>query len=402
MTILFYRYGSLCEPDLINAFRSLGITVKEEQTEITNKKLSPAKCVELISSAVESIRPVFVFSINFFPAIAEVCHLYKVLYLCWTVDCPVLELFSASLRHNTNRIFMFDRAQYEYFSRFNPECCFHLPLASCTQRFDEVVSSISDKDEACFKNKISFVGSLYIEKNPLRRLTSLSDYTSGYINGIVDASLKIFGCNFIEDALTNQVICDIRNADPSFFSLSDTVFESDRYVAAHEYIGIQAAETERIHTLNTLAEHFPVDLYTRSNTSALKGVHIHGGIQTLTEMPKVFHLSKINLNMTIRPIQTGLPLRIFDILGCGGFLMTNIQPELTEHFEIGVDLEAYASLDELVDKCDYYLTHEKEREQIAQNGYRKVKESHSYQTRLLEMLRSASSDHLGGHSAPSI
>ena len=46
---------------------------------------------------------------------------------------------------------------------------------------------------------------------------------------------------------------------------------------------------------------------------------------------------KIYLNMTIKPIQTGLPLRIFDIMGCGGFLMTNYQAELPEYFEIGTD-----------------------------------------------------------------
>lgn len=389
MTILFYRYGSICEPDFINAFHSLGITVEEENTEITDKNLSPAKCVELVSRRVEALHPVFVFSINFFPALAEVCHLYKVLYLCQTVDCPVTELFSASLMHNTNRIFLFDRAQYEYFRRFNPECLFHLPLASAVERFDKVTSAITAGDREHYSSDISFVGSLYTEKNPLRSL-NLPDYVSGYINGIVDASLKIFGYNFMEDALTNQVIHCIREASPSFFSLADTITEPDRYVAAHEYIGIQAAETERIRTLNALAESLSVDLYTRSDTSPLKGVHVHGGIQTLTEMPKVFHLSKINLNMTIRPIQTGLPLRIFDILGCGGFLMTNYQPELDELFEIGTDLEAYGSLEELIDKCSFYLSHEKERAQIAENGYRKVKECHTYQNRLMEMLRIAS------------
>ncbi len=391
MTILFYRYGNICEPDLINAFQSFGITVEEETAEMSDKSLSPAKCVELVNRSLEALHPLFVFSINFFPAVAEICHLHKVLYLCWTVDSPVPELFSKSILHDTNRIFLFDRAQYDDFAPFNSDCIFHLPLASCTERFDKVTTSISASDRARYGSDISFVGSLYTEKNRLHRLPALPDYISGYINGIVEASLKVYGYNFMEDILTDEIIDSIRTADSSFFTLADTVAAPDRYVTAHEYIGIQAAETERIRTLNELAKHFSVELYTRSDSSPLKSVHVHGGIQTLTEMPKVFHLSKINLNMTIRPIQTGLPLRIFDILGCGGFLMTNYQPELTEHFEIGVDLEAYASLDELVDKCSYYLTHDKERQDIAANGYRKVKEGHTYQKRLTEMLRMVSS-----------
>lgn len=387
MTILFYRYGSICEPGIINAFHKLHIDVIEETSEMTNKNFTPASCVEQMRYAIETNQPVFVFSINFFPAIAEVCHIYRVLYLCWTVDSPVLELFSKSLEHDTNRIFMFDRAQYEYFHHFNPNCIFHLPLASDTIHYNNIIDSITENDRLKYNNDIAFIGSLYTEKNPLNTLTGLPDYISGYINGMVEATLKVYGYNFIEEILTNEIIDNVKSADSSFFSLKDMVTNPDRYITAHEYIGMQAAETERIRTLNELAKHFDVTLYTKSDSSQLHNVHIHDAIRTLTEMPKAFHLSKINLNMTIRPIQTGLPLRIFDILGCGGFLMTNYQPELLDHFEIGVDLEAYTSLEELIDKCAYYLNHEDARKQIALNGYQKVKEKHTYSQRVMEMLR---------------
>lgn len=387
MTVLFYRYGSICEPAIINTFRSLDINVTEVTTEMTNKNLAPSKCIDLMSQALESTRPVFVFSVNFFPAVAEICHIYKVLYLCWTVDSPVLELFSSSIKHNTNRIFMFDKAQYEYFHPFNPECIFHLPLASDITHFDTVTTTIDDNDHTKYSNDITFVGSLYTEKNPMNSLHDLPDYISGYITGMVEASLKVYGYNFIEEILTEDIINSIRSTSPSFFTLTDTVTNPASYVTAHQYIGMQVAEISRIRTLNELARHFNVTLYTRSNTSPLRNINVCNGIKTLTEMPKAFHLSKINLNMTIPPIQTGIPLRIFDILGCGGFLMTNYQSELSEHFEIGVDLEVYASIEELIDKCSYYLTHEDERKQISLNGYTKVKKYHTYQKRIAQMLR---------------
>ena len=37
MKIFIYRYGSLCEPDIIDAFRRIGLTVDEETAEIRNK-----------------------------------------------------------------------------------------------------------------------------------------------------------------------------------------------------------------------------------------------------------------------------------------------------------------------------------------------------------------------------
>ncbi len=391
MNILFYRYGNICEPAIINTFRKLNIDVTEETAEMTNKKLLPAECIELVNNAIQKTRPVFVFSINFFPAIAEVCHLHGILYLCWTVDSPVLELFSESILHDTNRIFMFDKAQYEYFHPYNPNSIFHLPLASSVEEFDAVIQTITPQDRTRFSGDISFVGSLYNEKNPLRALM-LDDYTKGYINGTVNAAVEIYGYNLTEDVLTKDIVETIRLADSNFYSVPQVITDPSRYVVAHSYLGMQAAETERIRTLNKLAEHFTVDLYTRSDCAALKDVKVHGGIQTITEMPKVFHLSKINLNMTIKPIQTGLPLRIFDICGCGGFLMTNYQAELTDYFEIGTDIESYTSLDELVDKCAYYLAHDDERKQIAYNGYQKVKTLHNYPNRILEMLRIATNN----------
>lgn len=406
MNVLIYRYGSICEPDIIEAFQKLQLNVIEETTEMNQKNLLPSDQVKLVKEALDRYHPMFVFSINFFPAIADICHIYGTKYLCWTVDCPVLELFSNSVQHDTNRIFLFDKAQYERFYPYNPGGIFYLPLAAATERFDKVVGDITTLDTEKYSSDISFVGSLYIEKNPLRVLRGkLPEFAKGYMDGVVEASLKVMGYNFMEETITDELVLVLKNVDLKFYSPKDTVMDlskvgslsSDfskntsmdisKFVAAHSYLGMQAAETDRIRTLNTLAQYFHVDLYTRSDTSGLKNVHIHGGVKTLTEMPKIFHLSKINLNMTIKPIQTGLPLRIFDIMGCGGFCMTNYQAELPEIFEIGVDLEAYSSLEELVDKCSYYLTHEDERQQIALNGYRKVKEYHGYLNRMVEMVK---------------
>ena len=405
MNVLIYRYGNICEPDIIDAFQKLQLNVMEETTEITRKKLLPSEQVKLVKEALDKYHPMFVFSINFFPAIADICQIYGTKYLCWTVDCPVLELFSKSVQHETNRIFLFDRAQYERIYPYNPSGIFYLPLAAATERFDKIVSSIVEEDRKKYSSDISFVGSLYNEKNPLRKLREkLPEFVTGYMDGVVEASLKVMGYNFMEETITEEIVSALREADSNFYSAKDIVvmpkdgelyqnisdnscMDISKFIAAHSYLGIQAAETERIRTLNTLAKHFDVDLYTRSDTAELENVRIHGGVKTLTEMPKIFHLSKINLNMTIKPIQTGLPLRIFDIMGCGGFCMTNYQAEIPEMFEIGRDLEAYGSLEELTDKCTYYLAHEEERKQIALNGYQKVKEYHGYLNRMAEMMR---------------
>lgn len=377
MEYLFYRYGNICEDDYITGFAALGLTVIEEKTEITNKTLLPSQQVALVKEQLDQHNVLFVFSVNYFPAIAEICHIYQIKYICHTVDCPVLELFSDTLAYDTNYVFLFDKAQYNKFAPVNPDHIFYLPLGCNTQRYDSVLASLSDTDRRLFSCDISFVGSLYNEKNPLTAL-SLSDYDRGYISGMIEANGQMPYANLLESLVTDELISHIKKADSSFYQAATRFDDVDRFVCAHSYIGMAAACEMRIQTLNTLAEHFHTTLFTRSNTAALKNVSVKPGIKTHTEMPKVFHLSKINLNMTIPPIQTGLPLRIFDIMGCGGFVMTNWQEEIPTIFTPGTDLETYTCLEELTEKCNYYLTHDDERIQIAQNGYQKVKSAYQY------------------------
>ena len=131
MNIIFHRYGNICEPDIIDAFSSFGLSVIEEDTEIREKSIEPSLRVQMIAEQILSHSPLFVFSINFFPYISEVCERLHVTYVCLSVDCPVLELYSASIRNQCNRIFLFDYHQFTQLSLcFNTSivfyCLFHL------------------------------------------------------------------------------------------------------------------------------------------------------------------------------------------------------------------------------------------------------------------------------------
>ena len=100
----------------------------------------------------------------------------------------------------------------------------------------------------------------------------------------------------------------------------------------------------------------------------------------------MFHLSKINLNISSRSIESGIPQRVWDIMAVGGFCLTNYQPELEEYFVIGEDLDVYHDLDELMDKVMYYLQNDKLRIRIAINGYKKVREHHNMISRVRKAM----------------
>lgn len=390
MEILFYRYNSICEPDILQTFESFGITVHTEELEMHDKGVTPQTCSARVAEWILSHPLSFVFSINFFPAISYTCEHFHIPYVCWSVDSPVPELFSNALKNRCNRIFLFDKAQYDFFSPYNPSGIFYLPLATNVKRWEQVVLSMTEDDYTRYGADVSFVGSLYTEKCKYDTLVSqniLSQYTRGFVDGLLEAQFHVYGYNFIYDNLTDRVIREIADADPQFYHGADTFMDTDRYLVAHQYLGMKLAAVERQRTLAALSEKFSVALYTRSDVSALPHVQARGGVSTLTEMPKVFQASRINLNITMRPIETGLSLRVWDVLGCGGFLLTNYQAELPSYFEIGKDLDAYESQEELMEKVQYYLSHEEERVEIAIHGYEKTARLHSYENRLAEMLR---------------
>lgn len=388
MEILFYRYNSICEPDIMQVFTDFGITVHTEDMEITDKHVTPSQCSSKVMEWILGHPLAFVFSINFFPAISYTCNRFHVPYVCWSVDSPVAELFSNALQNEWNRIFLFDHAQYEFFHPYNPEHIYYLPLATNVKRWEKVILDMTEDDFRRYGSDVSFVGSLYTEKCRYDQIAaSLSEYTQGYVNGLLQAQMQVYGYNFIYDTLPERVIAEIVSADPDFYKGEDVFLDTDRYLTAHQYIGMKLAAVERQELLRTLSEHFHVALYTHSDTGMLPKIHAMGGASTLTEMPKIFHASKINLNITMRPIETGLSLRIWDVLGCGGFLLTNYQAEIPEYFEIGKDLEVYESKKDLIDKVDYYLHHDAERMEIALNGYEKTAAYHTYEMRLAQMIQ---------------
>ena len=388
MNILFYRYGSICEPDIIASFKHLGFNITEDTREVYNKQLLPSDCIKGLNELLKQDTYSFVFSINFFPSVSDVCNIWGIPYLCLIVDSPVLELFSTSLANPCNKIFLFDRQLYNDFHHINPDGIFHIPLATNVRDNYATATMASAADRARFSSDISFIGSLYSEKCLYNQIT-LPEKMRGYVDGLIEAQLLVYGYNFIEECVTPELIEAFCKVRPELINFPDSMKVDTKAVIAQHIISVKVAEQERLRYLKVLSEHFNVDLYTGSDTYSMPLIHNRGFAKTNTEMPIIFHQSKINLNLTAKSIRSGLSLRIFDVLGCEGFLITNYQAELPEHFNIGEDLEAYTSLDDLMGKCEYYLSHDKDRQEIAHNGFEKVKKYHTYDIRLTQMLEIA-------------
>jgi spore maturation protein CgeB len=79
--------------------------------------------------------------------------------------------------------------------------------------------------------------------------------------------------------------------------------------------------------------------------------------------------------------------RVFEVTGCKSFLLTEPAEDLENYFEIGKEIEVYHSIPEMVEKIRYYLEHEKEREKIAEAGYKRVMREHTWKHRFDEIFK---------------
>lgn len=97
----------------------------------------------------------------------------------------------------------------------------------------------------------------------------------------------------------------------------------------------------------------------------------------LEDMFKVFNRSKIVLNThsNIAGKYKG-NMRVFEALGSESFMLSDhgIYPE---HLEDGKDFVTYKNNKDMIEKIDYYLKNDKEREEIALNGHNKISKYYS-------------------------
>lgn len=78
--------------------------------------------------------------------------------------------------------------------------------------------------------------------------------------------------------------------------------------------------------------------------------------------------------------------RVFEIPACGTMLITQAMDELNNYYHAGEEIVAYKDTADLIEKIKYYLVHDKEREAIAQRGYKRTVRDHTYEKRFRDLF----------------
>ncbi len=150
------------------------------------------------------------------------------------------------------------------------------------------------------------------------------------------------------------------------------------------FVGTVTPEREKL--LERLME-FDLKIWGRwqSSSSSLKKCYCRKDVYA-EETVKIYNASKIILDIhslldARREIYNVTP-RVFEVPASGGFLLANSSLQIGEFYRLGDEMVVYNGIDDLPKLIRYYLSHEQERNLIAQKACLRAYAEHTYQKRL--------------------
>lgn len=388
MKILLYDWKSkstyITKQDIHDTFRQLGISFDTFLFDFEKQDI--AEC-ETFLEDISTTSYDFCFSINYFPEISELCMAKGIKYISWGYDCPFnVRNIEKTLGNPCNYVFCFDRVQAQSYQSMGFDTVYHLPLGINALRYQKVNPSSEQRKK--YAAQISFIGSLYEGQYPA--LTEIStEYAKGYMDAVINSQQQLYGAYILNDVIDNNFV---QSMNEHFIDIQpDTKFQLDKAGLVH-ILDQETSRRERLVLLSLLGTRFDTKLYSTQEYSVLRGVKCCGPVNYYNEMPYVFASSDINLNISVKGIQSGIPQRALDVMASGGFLLSNYQQELVELFSYEEDMVVYESMEDAVEKCDFYLKNPELREKIAQNGRRRTLEEHNLVDKIRAMIQTAGVD----------
>jgi len=116
------------------------------------------------------------------------------------------------------------------------------------------------------------------------------------------------------------------------------------------------------------------------------------------EIPRIIQNSVISLNFgDSEKMMDGfsfarsrqIKARIFEVPGCGGFLLTQPADDLDRYYTPGLEVATFNDLEDLALKIGHYRNHPDERDKIARAAHEKTRSEHTYEIRFAQLLETA-------------
>jgi hypothetical protein len=347
--------------------------------------------LEELELALRRCDPECVASINYVWGLAEFCLAHGVRYLCWEIDPSTERMPRVTSATEHCAVFSYRRAHVATFRDAGFVHVEHLPLAADPERRRPV--ELAHEERERFGSCVAFVGSSLAPeaKRARRRFDQLfaswhpdGDAALGAAHDALERALAVQRADFSHYILDRE----LEQAFPEFLAALRARGEREDPIALAAQI---AATEKRLAYLRTLAESGSADVSVWGDAGwsmlAGTGVRHRGYAGHRHELTRIYAGTAINIDIGRLYQSDIVPLRVFEVLACGAFLIAEHADDLDALFDVGRELETYRELAELVDKVAHYVARPELRATIAARGRAAVAERHSVRARVQVMLR---------------
>lgn len=340
--------------------------------------------------ALKKLRPERVITVNYDEDVAAACDDLAIPLAVWEVDPNTDRTPTPPDASKTESIRVFT-LQDSHVSQLR-EAGFanveHLPLGVNTEmrypiRSDGEIGHVS----------VAFVGSSLIDRATRFRRLFLQ----------LHASFDCCGQETFEETETRlETILRAERADYTTYvtgNLVDKEFAEFLEAARRsgtpddprKWVAEIVASQKRIAYISALADegiHVWGDEGWKGIQATHTGLTYRGIADPGKEVTQVYGSADINVDVNRIYQPDVIPLRVFDVLACGGFMIAEHSNALAEQFKIGEELVAYQTLGELEEMVRHYAKHPDEAARIAAAGLKAVQTRHTMRDRLRILLDS--------------
>jgi hypothetical protein len=370
--------GGLFVDDVTECLQTLGYAVFTWDIH----RLSPQE----LDYTCQRLAPKMVVAINHTHGLAEACRALNVPLVVWEIDPSTDGVRDCS--GPTDHVYIHTYREQNV-QRFNKAGFVHVqytPLASNVNRRCPSDIPLEDGPQVCF------VGTSMLEQAQLFRALFL-DLWVQFSSGRPGSREQ--GSKLLTSMLAAQRTRPRQHVIPALMrkSLSEFI-NANRGSVKHcpiSMVSEMAAAERRLNVVARLGGE-GIEVWGDPGWKSVEssGAIYRGFAGHSRELTDIYRRGLIHVDINRLYQLDIVPMRIFDIMACGGFVLAEHSPALASLFRVGEEVESWTTVDELIHKVKYYKENPAMARKIAQRGLAAVRTRHTIMGRLEYMLEDLS------------
>lgn len=344
--------------------------------------------LEEVKRCLEVYQPDLIMAVNFRKGLGEVSKLTTAPVVCWEIDPAVDTPPTAPDDCTGLHIFTYRRSHVEdYQSSGYPNACF-LPLATNPATRFPLREALDTPSP--YRNQVSFVGASMLDQGRML----LQEFINMYPNFIKPGAIaqsedQIRG---ILDTVVNQ-----QRQDLATYSLDRTLWEAmpelkkptPGSIDPEKLVSELCAAHKRMDWLKSLSPQ-SIAVWGDTGWQECPELDYRGTAGHSQELTLIYSNSLINIDIGRLYQNDIMTMRLFDVMACEGFLLTEYTEEIVKWFEPGVHLDVYRTPEELAEKIQHYLSHPDEARSIGKAAREQILKHHTFEKRFEDIFKDLS------------